>query len=131
MKQYSWEFGSAKKHIDKSCFVSNETGIPQLVREYFGVSNLDYQDLFLITLVFGKQSYRAKIENPTTPDKSRKTRMVWGSDFVALLRLEFSGWEEAFLRNKNFSKDRRPLIIFEKIDDGKFEVSFIPIAVGI
>ena len=86
-----------------------------------------YKKFVTITFVFETQRYKAKIENPTTPNESRKTRMVWGSDFVGLLRSKFPGWEDAFLCDKNFSPGLRPQIVFEKIEDGVYDVCFIPV----
>ncbi|MBC8205586.1 MAG: hypothetical protein H8E68_00345 [Kiritimatiellaeota bacterium] len=124
MKSYSWEFGSAKKHIDKSCFASNETGIPKVVRQFFCVEELGYKESVHITLVFDGSRYSAKIENPTTPEGRRKTRMVWGQDFTDLLRAKLPGWDQHFERDIKYAADDRPCIIFEQLGPREFSVSF-------
>ena len=124
MNTYSWEFGSARKHIDKSCFASNETGIPQVVRFFFGVKDLGYKEAVSITLRLSDRHYSAKIENPTTKNKRRKTRIVWGPDFTDLLRSKFPGWEQHFEQDINYAADNRPGIIFEQLGPLEFSVSF-------
>ena len=129
-KSYSWEFGSAKKHIDKSCFASNGTGIPKVFRSFFGVEELGYQESIPIALVFEGCRYRAKIENPKTPEGRRKTRLVWKHNFTDILRSKFPDWEKHFQRDKNYSPERRPQIVFESTeDDFAFKISFISVSV--
>jgi len=124
LKTYSWEFGSAKKHIDKSCFASNETGIPVDVRSFFSVEDLEYKKSVTIPLIYSGHHYSAKIENPTMPEGRRKTRMVWGQDFTELLRAMFPSWEQHFEQDISHLADHRPVISFECDGPQRFSISF-------
>lgn len=124
MKLYSWELEPTKKHIDKCCFSSNQTGIPVDVRLFFGVENLGYRESVSVVLEHAGQSYTAKIESPKNEAQYVKTRLVWEHGFTDLLRAKFPCWEENFMQDINYARNNRPQIVFERTDESVFKVFF-------
>ncbi|MCK9631044.1 MAG: HNH endonuclease [Methanoregula sp.] len=111
---FSWaiEDGTtAVKKTDRSVFLYRETVIPQKIREFFSINDLQPGQKRGITLWHGKDRFDAFIEK--TIHTSPRTRLMWKPEFAALLRTHYPQWLEFFQKNRKESHET-PSIYFVK-----------------
>lgn len=113
---FSWtlENGTtAIKKTDRSVFLYRETVIPQKIREFFSIEDLQPGQKRHTVLWHGNDRFEAFIEK--TVHTSPRTRMLWKPDLAGVLRKEFPQWLEFFKKRRNESGDT-PSLHFTKRD---------------
>jgi 5-methylcytosine-specific restriction protein A len=112
----SWtlEEGSAIKQADRHVFLFREAVLPQEIREYFGTEGLQPGQKIWIVLQLGNRRFDAFIEK--TVHTIPRTRMMWKTDFAAVLQQEYPQWVDYFRKNRNESGDE-PYIQFTRTQD--------------
>ena len=90
---FSWTIESgttAVKKTDRSVFLYRETVIPQKIRDFFSIEDLQPGQKRHIVLWHRNNRFDAFIEK--TVHASPRTRMIWKPDFAAVLRQEYPQW---------------------------------------
>jgi len=111
--EYSWtlEDGAAVKQTDRHTFLYRETIVPQRIREYFGVADLEPGKKKKISLWHGDRRFDAFIEK--TVHRAPRVRMIWKPDFASVLQKEYPQWLEFFKKSRAETGDT-PWIRFTK-----------------
>lgn len=117
IKSWSWTVYNddvAIKLTDKSVFDSHVSGIPEEIRFFFSIENMQKGQSIPITILYNDAKFQAKIEKINTP--SEQTRIVWYSELSNLFNQKFPD----VLQTHNY-----PELRFNKIDDKTYNLEFI------
>lgn len=121
IKSSPWEINTdsniAVKHLDKSAFLHNGTGIPKEVSEFFVKESLNARERIEINLFYNNPYYKAHIEM----DSHRRTRMIWATDFSNVIRREYP---KIYAKHNNGEEidEEKPCLFFKRINDNEYEV---------
>jgi 5-methylcytosine-specific restriction protein A len=133
--EFSWvlEPGiAAIKKTDRHVFLYRETVVPEPVREFFAIDDLEPGRKRRIVLWHNDRRFDAFIEK--TVHDSPRTRMMWKPDFAAVLRKEFPEWLEFFKKSRAESADTPSLQFTKRPEpdhyDVEFEGTFLQAATG-
>lgn len=121
---HSWKIISnnvAAKILDRSAFVSNETGIPVDMRAFFEIDEMRERKRRAIILEYNGNTYIAHIRMGA--GDSPKSKMTWPANFTDNFKQLFPNINENFKMDVETSADR-PLLILEKFGKRFFKVSF-------
>ncbi|HDR7066655.1 MULTISPECIES: HNH endonuclease [Bacillus] len=124
ISKHSWALKSnniAMKKMDKSSFINNETGIPIDIRSFFEIDVMKENSNFQITLEFMKQDYLARIRKGL--GEKARTKLLWPSKLTEYVQMKYPIIYEEF-RKGNKVDDNVPYMIFKKIDEKYYKVSF-------
>ena len=111
---FSWTIESgttAVKKTDRSVFLYRETVIPQKIRDFFALDDLEPGKKKGIVLWYGDNRFDAFIEKTNHP--TPRTRMMWKPEFAAVLRTQYPQWLDFFMKRGKESADT-PSIQFSK-----------------
>jgi 5-methylcytosine-specific restriction protein A len=123
---FSWtvEPGTAAiKKTDRPVFLYRETAVPQKVRTFFSIEDLEPGRKRRIVLWHGNTRFDAFIEK--TVHASPRTRMLWKPDFAAVLRKEYPQWLEFFKKSRMESGDTPTLQFTRRHDPDHYGVAFV------
>jgi 5-methylcytosine-specific restriction protein A len=122
---FSWTIESgttAVKKTDRSVFLYRETVIPQKIRDYFSIADLQPGQKRHIVLWHRNNRYDAFIEK--TVHDSPRTRMLWKPDFAAVLRGEYPQWLDFFKKSRIESEDTPSLRFTRRQESDHYDVEF-------
>jgi 5-methylcytosine-specific restriction enzyme A len=122
---HSWVIHSdtlAEKKTDRSVFLHHGTGIPQLIRPFFGITHLKPGEHQPITLWYQNKRYDAYLKM-TTLDSPR-TQMHWRSDFSTILQTTYPTWKNFFSAGGMESEDTPSLKFIKRSAPNEFDVEF-------
>jgi len=122
---FSWtiEDGTAAiKKTDRHVFLYRETVIPQKIRDYFSIEDLQPGQKRHIILWHRNNRYDAFIEK--TVHDSPRTRMLWKPDFAAVLRQEYPQWLDFFKKSRIESEDTPSLRFTRRQESDHYDVEF-------
>jgi 5-methylcytosine-specific restriction protein A len=122
---FSWtiEDGiTAIKKTDRHVFLYRETVIPQKIRDYFSIEDLQPGQKRHIVLWHRNNRYEAFIEK--TVHDSPRTRMLWKPDFAAVLREEYPQWLDFFKKSRIESEDTPSLRFTRRQESDHYDVEF-------
>jgi 5-methylcytosine-specific restriction protein A len=122
---FSWtiEDGTtAIKKTDRHVFLYRETVIPQKIRDYFSIEDLQPGQKRHIVLWHSNSRFDAFIEK--TVHASPRTRMLWKPDFAAELRKEYPQWLDFFKKSRIESEDTPSLRFTRRQDSDHYDVEF-------
>jgi len=111
---FSWtiESGTAAiKKTDRSVFLYRETVIPQQIREFFSLEDLQPGQKRKIILWHGTDRFDAFVEKTNHP--TPRTRLMWKPEFATVLRAHYPQWLEFFKKNR-IESTNTPSIQFTK-----------------
>lgn len=123
LQSFSWtiESGSAAiKKTDRSVFLYRETVIPQKIREFFSIGDLQPGQKRHIVLWYGNHHYDAFVEK--TVHKSPRTRLIWKPEFAAVLRDHYPQWLEFFKKNRKESTDTPSIQFVKRAEPNHYDV---------
>jgi 5-methylcytosine-specific restriction enzyme A len=122
---FSWVIESgtvATKKTDRSVFLYRETVIPQKIRDFFSIDDLQPGQKRPITLWQGNHSYDAFIEK--TVHTSPRTRMMWKPDFAAVVRTHYPQWLEFFKKSRKESGETPTFRFVKRDEPNHYDVEF-------
>lgn len=122
---FSWLAESdtaAIKKTDRPVFLYRETVVPQKVKTFFSVEDLEPGKKRRIVLWHGNNRFDAFIEK--TVHASPRTRMMWKPDFAAVLRKEYPQWLEFFKKSRMESGDTPSLHFTRQHEPDHYSVEF-------
>jgi 5-methylcytosine-specific restriction protein A len=122
---FSWtlENGTtAIKKTDRSVFLYRETVIPQQIRDFFSLGDLQAGQKRRITLWHENKKFDAFIEK--TVHATPRTRMIWKPDFAGILRKEFPQWLEFFKKSRAESSETPSLHFLKRNEVDHYTVEF-------
>jgi len=122
---FSWTIESgttAVKKTDRSVFLYRETVIPQKIRDYFSIEDLQPGQKRHIVLWHRNSRFDAFIEK--TVHDSPRTRMLWKPDFAAVLREEYPQWLDFFKKSRIESEDTPSLRFTRRQESDHYDVEF-------
>jgi 5-methylcytosine-specific restriction protein A len=122
---FSWTIESgttAVKKTDRSVFLYRETVIPQKIRDFFSIENLQSGAKRHIVLWYGNSRFDAFIEK--TVHDSPRTRMLWKPDFAAMLRKEYPQWLDFFKKSRIESDDTPSIRFTQRKEADHYDVEF-------
>ena len=122
---FSWTIESgttAVKKTDRSVFLYRETVIPQKIRDFFSIEDLQPGQKRHIVLWHRNNRYEAFIEK--TVHDSPRTRMLWKPDFAAVLREEYPQWLDFFKKSRIESEDTPSLRFTRRQESDHYDVEF-------
>ena len=122
---FSWtvESGtSAIKKTDRSVFLYRETVIPQKIRDFFSIEDLQPGQKKRIVLWHKNNRFDAFIEK--TIHASPRTRMLWKPDFASVLRTEYPQWLDFFQKNRMESGDTPSIQFTKRKEPDHYDVDF-------
>lgn len=108
------------KKTDRSVFLHRETTIPQEVREFFDADDLESGKKRPIVLWHGNERFDAFIEK--TVHDPPVFRMIWKSDFAAVLNAEFPQWLDLFKKSRAVSEDTPTLEFTNRPEPDHYDV---------
>ncbi|WP_139891389.1 EVE domain-containing protein [Bacillus sp. D386] len=120
---FSWQItptNIAIKHLDKSAFLHNGTGIPKEIRGFFKAGSLEVGKKMEIILMYKEMPFDAHIEM----DFHNRTRLIWNMDFSKIIRGVYKEVYIKFKHNEEVLEDERPQLYFEKSIDNQYKLSF-------
>ncbi len=110
------------KKTDRPFFLFRETIIPEKIREFFEIGDLQPGKKRAIVFWLGEQRFDAFIEK--TSHLSPQTRMMWKADFAAVLHAAYPTWLEFFKTNRGESGDTPSLYITRRHNSHHYDVAF-------
>jgi 5-methylcytosine-specific restriction protein A len=110
------------KKTDRSVFLYRETVIPQKIRDFFSIEDLQPGQKRPIVLWHRNSRYEAFIEK--TVHDSPRTRMLWKPDFAAVLRQEYPQWLDFFKKSRIESEDTPSLRFTRRQESDHYDVEF-------
>ena len=122
---FSWTIESgttAVKKTDRSVFLYRETVIPQKIRDFFSIEDLQPGQKRHIVLWHRNNRYEAFIEK--TVHDSPRTRMLWKPDFAAVLREEYPQWLDFFKKSRIESEDTPSIRFTQRQESDHYDVEF-------
>ncbi len=112
----------AIKKTDRSFFLFRETIIPEKIRDFFAIGDLQPGKKRAVVFWLENQQFDAFIEK--TSHLSPRTRMMWNADFAAVLRTVYPRWLEFFKKSREESNET-PSVYFTRRDmAGHYDVAF-------
>ncbi|MFC1654641.1 HNH endonuclease [Myxococcota bacterium] len=120
---YSWDLLSdnvAIKHMDKSAFVHNGTGIPREIASFFHLPESGLTEPRPVVLQVEDKKYDAQC---TMDAVLSRFRLFWRTDFSELIRERFPHFHSVFSSGGSFEGDR-PQMHLERIQSDVYRVSF-------
>lgn len=122
INSFSWRISTAQvayKKIDKSVFLYNETGIPEDIREYWGIEKMNPGELREIQVYFKGNPFVFTVRRDSGAEPYR-TKMGWKRDFGENLAeyLDYSTWQK---------EPERYYLAFEKITIDSYYLELIKI----
>jgi 5-methylcytosine-specific restriction protein A len=122
---FSWTIESgttAVKKTDRSVFLYRETVIPQKIRDFFSIEELQPGEKRHIILWHRNSRFLAFIEK--TVHDSPRTRMIWKPDFAAVLRKEYPQWLDFFKKSRIESDDTPSIRFTKRSETDHYDVEF-------
>jgi len=122
---FSWTIESgttAVKKTDRSVFLYRETVIPQKIRDYFSIENLQPGEKRHVILWHRNSRFLAFIEK--TVHDSPRTRMMWKPDFAAVLRNEYPLWLDFFKKSRIEYEDTPSIRFTKRQEFDQYDVEF-------
>ena len=112
----------AIKKTDRPFFLFRETVIPQKMREFFAVGDLQPGHKRSIVFWLGEERFDAFIEktNHLTP----RTRMIWKADFAAVLGKAYSEWLEFFRKSRGESEETPSVFFTQRKTPHQYSVTW-------
>jgi 5-methylcytosine-specific restriction protein A len=119
---FSWsiEHNTAVKKTDRSVFLYRETVIPQKIRDFFSLDDLEPGKKRSIVLWQGTNRYDAFIEKTNHP--TPRTRMMWKPEFAAVLRTQYPQWLDFFMKRGKDSPDTPSIQFIRRHEPNNYEV---------
>jgi 5-methylcytosine-specific restriction protein A len=123
---HSWTIHSdtiAVKKTDRSVFLHHGTGIPKQIRDFFEIADLKPGEKKPIILWHNNNRFHAHLEM-TTLDSPR-SRMLWRSDFSAVLQSTYPIWFNFFNVGGVESEDTPSLKFVKRPVTDEYDVEFV------
>lgn len=120
---FSWTLISEHaviKEIDKSVFISKETGIPKEISFFFELDDMYISEKRNIQLILNNIAYEAYFYKD--PSRSERLKIRWKNDLQEQININFSKVMKDILQNKEVQIHNKPLIEFIKIDSVHYEI---------
>jgi 5-methylcytosine-specific restriction enzyme A len=122
---HSWKIpsdGIAIKHLDKSAFLHHGTGIPNVIRPFFGLESFLDGENRPITLLYKGKSFSAHFY----VDPIERLRLHWKSEFSDVLKKELPEWFKKFSEDEEVDGEV-PVMRLQALPsgEGKYEVAFV------
>lgn len=120
---FSWtlEGTTAVKKTDRSVFLYRETVIPQKIRDFFSLEDLQPGKKREIVLWQGNDRFDAFIEKTNHP--TPRTRMMWKPEFAAVLRTQYPQWLDFFMKNRKESNDTPSIQFIKRSEPNNYDVA--------
>lgn len=121
---HSWRVLSMStfvKKMDKSCFQYHGSGIPQDIKQFFGIENLKAGEKKSVCLVHSGIEYEAYFTLDRQP--SPRARLFWHSSFTSMLQQRLPEWARYF--KDNDSADDPPLLRLQRKENNSYEVEIL------
>lgn len=123
---FSWVIHSPfffTKKMDRSAFVHHGTGIPRELRSFFDISDIKFKEKRKVIVKYRNNVFSGFIEC----DNRDRTRLMWYSEFSAVINRELKNWSLYFRNNKNCN-EICPLMQLVKEKRNIYNVQFIDYA---
>lgn len=120
VSSFSWRVTNANvayKKIDKTVFLSNQSGIPEDIRFFWGIESMEPGETKSIETVFSEKTYELVLKRALNPEPYR-TKMIWHSDFSSELQKKLS-YQEWVQNPESF------YMMFEKLDTDRYAVEVV------
>ena len=120
---FSWSIESgttAVKKTDRSVFLYRETVIPQKIRDFFSLDDLEPGKKRGIVLWVGNNRFDAFIEKTNHP--TPRTRMMWRPEFAAVLRTQYPQWLDFFQKNRKEPADTPSIQFLRRPEPDHYDV---------
>lgn len=113
------------KKMDRSAFIHHGTGIPREIRGFFNIDTIKAKEKKAIIFKYREKQFKAYIECDTI----NRTRLMWYSDFAAVIKNELPQWMKYFTEVKE-SQDIHPEMQIIKESDTVYIIKIIDYAFG-
>lgn len=120
---YTWTLISkeiAIKKIDRSVFLSKESGIPKEINHFFELDDMQGREKRFIQLKWNKVAYEACFYKD--PSKSHRTKIRWKNDLDEELQLYFNQVIEDIVNGRSVPVYYEAYIEFIKVDATHYEI---------
>nr|WP_321352636.1 HNH endonuclease [uncultured Methanoregula sp.] len=119
---FSWTIDgiTAVKKTDRSVFLYRETVIPQKIRDFFSLEDLQPGQKRELTLWHGNNQFDAFIEKTNHP--TPRTRLMWKPEFAAVLRTQYPQWLDFFIKNRKESNETPTIQFIKRTEPNNYEV---------